>query len=295
MLRNSQLGTYIYPVVPAEFTNWRREQKAWRETAVLFDQTHHMVNLFVSGPDALRLLSETGINSFANFPVNTAKQFVPDRLQRRRHRRRHPLPRRRGRVRLRRPRPRRELAAVPRRDRRLQRRGPLRRPLAVAPVRPGRAPRVLPLPDPGPERLAGHREAQRRPGRAGEVLPHGRADHRRRAACARSATAWPARPASSCGDPYEQHGRIRDAILEAGREFGIEPCGSRAYSSNTLESGWIPSPLPAIYSERGRARVPRVAARRQLRGDQRARRLVRLGRTSRTTTSTRGSSATARS
>jgi vanillate/3-O-methylgallate O-demethylase len=23
MLRNSQLGTYIYPVVPAEFTNWR--------------------------------------------------------------------------------------------------------------------------------------------------------------------------------------------------------------------------------------------------------------------------------
>ena len=31
MLRNSRLGTYIYPVVPAEFTNWRREQLAWRE------------------------------------------------------------------------------------------------------------------------------------------------------------------------------------------------------------------------------------------------------------------------
>ena len=57
MLRNSQLGTYIYPVVPAEFTNWRREQKAWRETAVLFDQSHHMVNFFMSGPDALKLLS----------------------------------------------------------------------------------------------------------------------------------------------------------------------------------------------------------------------------------------------
>lgn len=26
------------------------------------------------------------------------------------------------------------------------------------------------------------------------------------------------------------------------------PCGSRAYPSNTLESGWIPSPLPAIYT-----------------------------------------------
>jgi vanillate/3-O-methylgallate O-demethylase len=48
--------------------------------------------------------------------------------------------------------------------------------------------------------------------------------------------------------PYEEHGRIRDAILSAGAEFGIEPCGSRAYSSNTLESGWIPSPLPAVYT-----------------------------------------------
>jgi vanillate/3-O-methylgallate O-demethylase len=28
----------------------------------------------------------------------------------------------------------------------------------------------------------------------------------------------------------------------------MEPCGARAYASNTLESGWIPSPLPAIYT-----------------------------------------------
>jgi vanillate/3-O-methylgallate O-demethylase len=77
LLRNSRIGAYIYPVVPYEFTNWRREQKAWRETAVLFDQSHHMVNLFLRGPDALRLLSDTGINSLANFPVNMAKQFVP--------------------------------------------------------------------------------------------------------------------------------------------------------------------------------------------------------------------------
>ena len=25
MLRNSQLGAYVYPVVPSEFTNWRDE------------------------------------------------------------------------------------------------------------------------------------------------------------------------------------------------------------------------------------------------------------------------------
>ena len=64
-LRSSQIGTYIYPVVPTEFTNWRREQRAWRETAVLFDQSHHMVNLFVQGPDALKLISDTAVNSTA--------------------------------------------------------------------------------------------------------------------------------------------------------------------------------------------------------------------------------------
>ena len=32
MLRNSQIGAYVYPVVPAEYTNWRDEQRAWRET-----------------------------------------------------------------------------------------------------------------------------------------------------------------------------------------------------------------------------------------------------------------------
>jgi vanillate/3-O-methylgallate O-demethylase len=48
--------------------------------------------------------------------------------------------------------------------------------------------------------------------------------------------------------PYEEYDEIRATILEAGQEFGLEPCGARAYASNTLESGWIPSPLPAIYT-----------------------------------------------
>ncbi|HEX2670714.1 MAG TPA: hypothetical protein VHM25_07580, partial [Polyangiaceae bacterium] len=41
---------------------------------------------------------------------------------------------------------------------------------------------------------------------------------------------------------------VKDAIYEAGKEFGLRLVGARAYSSNTLESGWIPSPMPAIYS-----------------------------------------------
>ncbi len=77
LLRNSQIGAYVYPVVPSEYSNWRDEQRAWRETAVLFDQSHHMAEITVKGPDALKMLSHLAINSFASFPVNKAKQFVP--------------------------------------------------------------------------------------------------------------------------------------------------------------------------------------------------------------------------
>ena len=48
----------------------------WRETAALFDQSHHMTDLYIEGPDAIRLLSDLGVNSFENFAVNKAKQFV---------------------------------------------------------------------------------------------------------------------------------------------------------------------------------------------------------------------------
>ena len=48
--------------------------------------------------------------------------------------------------------------------------------------------------------------------------------------------------------PYESYDTIRAAVLEAGAEFGMVPVGARAYPSNTLESGWIPSPLPGIYT-----------------------------------------------
>ena len=59
-----------------EFTNWRSEQRSWVETCALLDQSHHMTDLFIEGPDALRLLSDIGVNTFANFGVGKAKQFV---------------------------------------------------------------------------------------------------------------------------------------------------------------------------------------------------------------------------
>jgi vanillate/3-O-methylgallate O-demethylase len=52
----------------------------------------------------------------------------------------------------------------------------------------------------------------------------------------------------------ELHGPVADgpavlaALLEAGPAFGLLRGGSRAYSTVSQESGWIPSPMPAIYA-----------------------------------------------
>src|SRR6266498_1682430 len=77
LLRNSKIGAYVYPVVPSEFTNWRDEQRAWRDSAVLFDQSYHMAELLVTGPDALKMLNYLASNSFKGFVTDKAKQFAP--------------------------------------------------------------------------------------------------------------------------------------------------------------------------------------------------------------------------
>ena len=249
LLRNSQLGAYIYPVVPSEFTNFRREVIAWRETAVLYDQTHHMHNIFLSGPDALRLLTDTGVNSMANFPVEAAKQFVPvspeggvigdgilfhlaDE----------------------------EFVFVGRApvanwlmykagtgynvDVRLDPRSPSR-PYGKAVTREVwrfqiQGPNAWPI----IEQLNGGPMEQVRFFRMGHMAIGGERVRTLRHGMAGA-------PGLEIWGPYESYDRVRDAILEAGREFGLEPCGARAYSCNTLESGWIPSPLPAIYTAAG--------------------------------------------
>ncbi|MFC4505996.1 MULTISPECIES: vanillate/3-O-methylgallate O-demethylase [Streptomyces] len=246
LLRNSQLGAYIYPVVPMEFTNFRREVTAWRDAAVLFDQSHHMVNLFISGPDALKLISDTGINSVANFGINTAKQFVPvspdggvigDGILFREAEE--------------------EFVFVGRApvanwltyqagkgynvDLRLDQRSPSRpygkqvtRELWRFQIQGPRAWEVI-------EKVNGAQVEQVRFFRMGHMNIAGEQVRTLRHGMAGA-------PGLEIWGPYETYDKVRDAILEAGREFGLEPAGARAYSCNTLESGWIPSPLPAVYT-----------------------------------------------
>ena len=79
--QKSAITPYVTLLQPAphvlpEFTNWRDEQRSWWESVGLSDQTFHMVNLWVRGRDAVRLLEYLGVNSFKNFGPGKAKQFV---------------------------------------------------------------------------------------------------------------------------------------------------------------------------------------------------------------------------
>ena len=247
LLRNSKIGMYVYPVVAAEFSNWRDEQRAWRELAVLFDQSHHMDELTVEGPDAARFLEGLAINSFANFGTNRAKHLVPvtpdgyvigDMIIFREEEDKFVLV---GRA------PTANWleynASLGQHDVRLSRdpRSPSRpdgRPVDRVhyrfQIQGPNAPAIL-------ERLNGgplpdikffHVDRINVAGRRLPALRHGMAGA----------------PGLEIWGPYEERDAVRAAIIEAGRDHELHLVGSRAYSTNTLESGWIPSPLPAIYS-----------------------------------------------
>jgi vanillate/3-O-methylgallate O-demethylase len=247
MLRNSQIGAYVYPVVPAEFSNWRDEQRAWRETAVLFDQSHHMVEQYVEGPEALKLMSWLGTNSFASFPVDRAKHFCPcsyegyvigDGILFHLEENRLVFVGRAptanwiqfhaetGGFKVKTEKSDRSPSdpkgkAVVRRNYRYQIQGPNAWQL-IEKLNDG------PVPDIkffhiGHITLAGRKVRALRHGMAGA-------------------------PGLEVWGPYEEREEIRDAIMQAGKDFGLRACGARAYSTNTLESGWIPSPLPAVYT-----------------------------------------------
>ncbi len=247
LLRNSQIGAYVYPVVAAEFTNWRREQRAWRETVVLYDQSHHMVNLMLRGPGAIELITATAINSTATFPVGMAKQYVPtthagfvigDGILFRDEEESFTF-----------------VGRAPASnwlrfhadtggydvEVELDDRSPMRpmgkqvtRKLWRFQVQGPNAWQVLEKVNGGPiEDVKFFRMGfMNIAGKQVRTLRHGMAGA----------------PGLELWGPFEDYDLMRETILEAGKDLGIEAVGSRAYSSNTLESGWIPSPLPAIYS-----------------------------------------------
>jgi glycine cleavage system aminomethyltransferase T len=51
--------------------------------------------------------------------------------------------------------------------------------------------------------------------------------------------------------PWADGERVRAALLAAGEGLDLVQVGSKAYSSSNLESAWVPSPFPAIFSGEG--------------------------------------------
>jgi vanillate/3-O-methylgallate O-demethylase len=247
LLRNSQIGAYVYPVVPSEFSNWRDEQRAWRDAAVLFDQSHHMAEFTAKGPDALKLMSHCTINSFNNFAPNKAKQMVPishdgyvigdgilfylaenellfvgraptvNWLQFHAETGGYKVDIIRDDRSPSHPRGK----AVTRRHYRFQIQGP-NAAKVIQKLHGG----------PVPDVKFFNMDYISIKGRKVRALRHGMAGE----------------PGLEIWGPYAEGDEIREAIIAAGREFGLVQVGSRAYASNTLESGWIPSPLPAVYT-----------------------------------------------
>jgi vanillate/3-O-methylgallate O-demethylase len=76
MLRSNSGGFYRFPTMKPEYTSWQEEQEAWNKTAILYDQSFHMTDVYFEGPDVKRLFSDVAINSFATFGANKAKQLV---------------------------------------------------------------------------------------------------------------------------------------------------------------------------------------------------------------------------
>ena len=244
MARNSQIGPYVYPAVPGEFSNWRDEQVSWVETSALFDQSHHMLDLQIEGPDTIRLLSDLGVNSFENFGVNKAKQLVvcnhdgyvigdgilfhieQNRLRLVGRPSAHNWVQYHAEtgdydVALSRD----ERTAVNPSGRRELYRFQVQGPTALDVLKKangGSLPEVRFF-NMGELTLGGHKV---------RALHHGMSGV----------------PGLELWGPWDEREDVRAAIVDAGEDFGLRQVGSRVYATNTLESGWIPCPLPAVFT-----------------------------------------------
>jgi len=258
LLRNSSARPYTFPVA-AEFTNWRSEVRAWRESCALLDQSHHMADLFVKGPDALKLFADLGVNNFSRFRPDVAKQFVAtnfdgfligdgilfyldvddldfvgahpavvDWVQYNAEVGDYDV-------------------SIERDENSYDRAGPPK--LYRYEIQGPRAAALL-------ERVTGHPVPEVKffhmtwftiAGHAVRALRHGMAGQ----------------PGFEFFGPWEEGDAVLDALVSAGEEFGLLRIGAKAYAAANLESGWIPSPMPAIFTgERMRAfREWRSAAR----------------------------------
>ncbi|GLZ09412.1 glycine cleavage system protein T [Actinomadura sp. NBRC 104412] len=242
LLRHSPARPHTFPVTP-EFTNWRSEQRAWRTTCALFDQSHHMTDLYLSGPDAVTVLSGLAVNGFTGFGPGRAKQYVAvnqdghfigdgilfhldtnrfalvghptaiDWVQYNAESGDYDVAVERDENSADRP-------SGPPRYYRYELQGPTAK--AIVEKLTG-----VPLPEVRFFHMTGFTVA----GHPVRALRHGMAGQ----------------PGFELFGPWADNDDVLTAILAAGEEFGLVRCGAKAYATANLESGWIPTAVPAIF------------------------------------------------
>jgi vanillate/3-O-methylgallate O-demethylase len=243
LLRNAPSPAVPFTGVP-EYTNWQSEQRAWRESVALLDQSHHMNDLFISGPDALRLLSDFGVNDFDGFAVDKAKHFVAvnqdgyyigdnilfyladdhfdlvgqpfaiDWIQFNAEQGDYDVNVERDPTSVSR-------VGRPPKFFRYELQGPLA--LSLVEVLVGGPPPAIKFFNIGHMTIAGIGVRALRHGMAGQ-------------------------PGFEFFGLWEDGEAVLDAILEAGEAFDLTRVGTKAYSTANLESGWMPALVPGIFT-----------------------------------------------
>lgn len=239
---NSKAATV--PVIQPEYAGWREEQAAYSKSAAFSDLSHHMSDLFIDGPDASRLLKAVSANDYENFVIGQAKQFVPVTTQ-----------------------------GLILTDGILMRQGPEKYNLSGVPAaqnwvryhgttgkydvafeidpdssnRKGGSPKVFRYQIQGPNALGVVERC------FGGPLPKTKFFHSTPVSLGgRNFRAFRHGMAGTPG--YEFIGEwqdaefVKDALFEAGESFDMIHIGGKAYYTNGIESGWIPTPTPAIYT-----------------------------------------------
>lgn len=243
LLWESQSPPIVSTPVTPEFTNWRDEQLAWRRTSVLFDQSHHMADLNIKGPDALRLIRDTAVNSMEYFPVDAAKQYVAvteegyligDNILFRNEEDEF------------------QAVGIPPSINWLQYHAETGGyDVEIWRDNPSYArtgnPRVYRYEVQGPGAIDVIRDV------LGEEPPTVKFFHGARFTIAGKTVralrhGMAAEPGFEFIGPWEDRDAVIGAIIEAGEKHGMVQVGGRAYLTNSLESGWLPRPLPAFYA-----------------------------------------------
>jgi vanillate/3-O-methylgallate O-demethylase len=230
--------------VPAQFSHWIEETQAWRRTVVLFDQSYHMTNLIIEGPDTLKLMERVGVNTFRNFGPGRAKQLVVCNYD-----------------------------GYVIRDAVLFWMGENRVKLVARPpalnwvqfhAETGKYDVMVERDEGGVFNVTGRRKYYRyqlQGPKAFDLLRKLTGGNLREIPFfhvgeiqigQRRVWALHHGMAGVAGmelfGPWEEAEEVKAAILEAGQEFGLKQAGHRAYNISTVESGWVPLPLPAIFT-----------------------------------------------